>query len=192
MPKNPLEKQLKETSQLTGARWAIWLEHNVDWEILASYKIKAHSRAAVLEYIRKPNLIGWLNGALAGKHSRSLSILKATGLAGTKLYIFPDQMTQRVILVGADQLSNVAQRYWRVVAMGNPSRSFLDPSIDPILSNIDLGIPYHLPEALDRILELVLRTAGCKTGWLAIRSGDFFEIKGLSRMRRLCGYAYFD
>jgi signal transduction histidine kinase len=177
MPKNPLEKQLKETSQLTGARWAIWLEHNVDWEILASYKIKAHSRAAVLEYIRKPNLIGWLNGALAGKHSRSLSILKATGLTGTKLYIFPDQMTQRVILVGADQLSNVAQRYWRVVAMGNPSRSFLDPSIDPILSNIDLGIPYHLPEALDRILELVLRTAGCKRGWLAIRSGDFFEIR---------------
>ena len=32
-------------------------------------------------------------------------------------------------------------------------------------------------KCLDRVLEMVLQTAECKQGWLAIRKGDFFEIK---------------
>ena len=34
-----------------------------------------------------------------------------------------------------------------------------------------------MPEVLDRVLEVVLQTAICENGWLAIRSGDFFIIK---------------
>lgn len=177
MTENPLERQLKETSQLTGACCAVWLEHNVEWELLSSYKLQAKNRAAVLDYVRRPDMQGLLDGALIGQYRRSRSALQSTGMSGSKLYIFPDQMTQRVILVGADDLSTVAQRFWRVIAQGNPSRSLLDPSIDPILSSTDLGIPYHLPEALDRILELILRSSACKTGWLAVRSGDYFEIR---------------
>jgi signal transduction histidine kinase len=177
MTDNPLEKQLKETSQLTGARCAVWLEHNVEWELLSSYKLNVKNRAAVLRHIKTFEMQAWLKAALIGVYTRSRKVLQATGMEGSKLYVFPDQMTQRVILVGADDLSNVAQRFWRVVAQGNPSRSFLDPSIDPILSSTDLGIPYHLPEALDRVLELLMRAAACKTGWLAVRSGDYFEIK---------------
>ena len=177
MPINILEKQLKETSQLTGAGCAVWLEHNVDWEILASYKINIKDRASVLDYIRKTDIDGAFDWSFSGKHRHSRTILKTTGLVGTRIYIFPDQMTQRIILVGADNLSYVAQRYWRAVAIGNPSRSFLDPSIDPLLSHIDFGVPYHLPEAMSRILELILKAASCEAGWLAIRSGDYFEIR---------------
>jgi hypothetical protein len=36
MPQKLLDIQLKETSQLTGSYWAIWLEHAAEWEILAS------------------------------------------------------------------------------------------------------------------------------------------------------------
>jgi signal transduction histidine kinase len=177
MPTNSLEKQLKETSQLTGAGYAVWLEHNVGWEILASYKINIKSRKSILDYIKKADAEGTFDWSFSGKHKRSRSMLKTIGFGGTCLYTFPDQMTQRVILVGADNLSNVAQRYWHVVAVGNPSRSFLDPSIDPLSSNIDLGVPYHLPEAMKRILEIILKTAMCEGGWLAIRSGDYFEIR---------------
>ena len=177
MPKSQMDIQLQETSQLTGAYWAIWLEHTTDWEILASYKLNAPSRQIILRYIQTAAVEGWIIRALAGSHSRSRSILHSTGLKGSNLYIFSDQMTQRVILVGTEKLSDVAQRLWRVVALGNSSRSFLDTATVPVVTIPDLGVPYFLPEVLDRVLELVLQTAATEAGWLAIRSGDFFEIK---------------
>jgi two-component system, NtrC family, sensor kinase len=177
MSKNLMDIQLKEMSQLTGASWAAWMEHNVDWEIFASYKLNAKSRNAVLKYVQKPSIKAWLNGALIGKHSRSRSVSKATNLHSSRIYIFPDQMTQRVIVVGSEKLSEIAQRFWRGVALGNSNRSLLDPTTNSVLDNVDLGIPYHLPQALDRVLELILKGAACETGWLAIRSGDYFEVR---------------
>ena len=187
MQRNQVDIQLRETCQLTGAIWAIWLEHSIDWEILAAYKLNAQVRSTLMQYIKTVVVEGWLNGALTGKRSRSRSISQSSGLPGIKLYVFPDQMTQRVILVGADELSEVAQRFWRVVAMGNSNRSLLDPPNVPILSLPDLGIPYFLPEVLDRVLELVLQTAVSKSGWLAIRAGDFFEIKAHQNCEKCAG-----
>ena len=177
MPKNQMTLQLRETSQLTGACWAIWLEHTSEWEILAVHKLNAQNRSAILRYIQTQAVEGWLNGAMTGRRSRSCSVLRSLGLPGSKLYIFPDQMTQRIIIVGAEELSDVAQRFWRVVALGNSNRSFLAPVTTPALSIPDLGIPYYVPEVLDRVLEMVLETANCEQGWLAIRSGDFFDVK---------------
>ncbi len=177
MSKNQMDIQLKETSQLTGAYWAIWLEHTSDWEILASYKLKAQNRSVLMHLIQTTTVKGWVNGALSGSRRRSRPIPHSSGLPGSKVYVFPDQMTQRVILVGAAVLSNVAQRFWRVVALGNSNRSFLDPSSSPALSIPDLGTPYFLPEVLNRVLGLSLQTAESEVGWLAIRSGDFLEIK---------------
>jgi signal transduction histidine kinase len=182
-----MDIQLKETSQLTGACWAIWLEHTTDWEILAFYKLNAKKRSAILHFIETESIDGWLNRALTGRRSRSRTILHSFGLPGSKLYVFPDQMTQRVIIVGAERLSDISQRFWRVVALGNSSRSFLDPASASILSIPDLGIPYYLPEVLDRVLEIVLQTAACKIGWLAIRSGDFFEIRAYSSCESCMG-----
>ena len=120
MSNNQMSIQLKETSQLTGACWAIWLEHTSEWEILAVHKLNAQNRAAIMRYIQTQAVEGWLNGAMTGRRSRSCSVLRSIGLPGCKLYIFPDQMTQRVIIVGAEELSDVAQRFWRVVALGIP------------------------------------------------------------------------
>jgi len=169
--------QLKETSQLTGACWAVWMELSSEWEILAIYKLNEKNRSAILHYIQTQAVECWLNGAMAGRRSRSRSVLRSIGLPGSKLYVFPDQMTQRVIIVGADTLSNVAQRFWRVVALGNSTRSFLNQATPPVLSFPDLGIPYYVPEVLNRVLEMVLQTADSKHGWLAIRKGNFFDVK---------------
>ena len=187
MPKNQMTIQLKETSQLTGACWAIWLEHTSEWEILAVHKLNAQNRSAILHYIQTQAVEGWLNGAMTGRRSRSRSVLHSLGLPGSKLYIFPDQMTQRVIIVGAEQLSDVAQRFWRVVALGNSNRSFLAPVTTPALSIPDLGIPYYAPEVLNRVLEMVLETATCEHGWLAIRSGDFFDVKACANCESCLG-----
>ena len=178
-PNNQMDIQLKETSQLTGACWSVWLEHTNEWEILSGFRLNLHGRTSILRYIHTASIDGWLNGALSGRRIRSHSLSKSVGLPGSRIYAFPDQMTQRVIIVGADELSAVSQRFWRVVALGNSNRSFLDPSSAPVLSIPDLGIPYYLPEVLDRILEMTLQRAACQAGWLAIRSGDFFEIKAM-------------
>jgi signal transduction histidine kinase len=175
--KNQMSIQLKETSELTGACWAIWLERTSEWEFLAAYKLNIKNRSVILQYIQTQAVKGWLNGAMAGRRSRSRSILHSIGLPGSKIYVFPDQMTQRVIIVGAETLSDVAQRFWRVVVLGNSNRSFLGQATPPVLSTPDLGIPYYVPEVLDRVLEMVLQTADREQGWLAIRKGNYFEIK---------------
>jgi GAF domain-containing protein len=176
MPKSLMDLQLKETSQLTGAYWATWLEHINDWEALASYKVNLQQRTSFLKYIQQPSMKAWLYSALIGKRCRSRLNSQKTGMPGQKLYVFPDQLTQRVILVGADELSDTARRFWHVVAEGSSGRSFLNPEIAPVPLNIDL-VPYHLPRALDRILGIIIQSATCQGGWLAIRSGDFLEIK---------------
>ena len=176
-PKNVMDIQLRETSQLTGACWSIWLEHIDKWEILAFHKLNSQNRTAILKYIQSQVGEKWLNSAMNGTRSKSHSLLRSLELPGSKIYFFPDPMTQRVIIVGAEELSGVARRFWRVVALGNSSRSFLDPKTVPVLPIPDLGIPYYVPEVMNRVLELVLQTAGCDMGWIAVRSGDFFEIK---------------
>jgi hypothetical protein len=174
--KSSVKIQLREAAQLTGACWAVWLECAADWEILATYQLNVQRRAAILDYVRQPNVVGWLKSALAGKRCRPRSIPPTIGIPGSKMFVFSDQMTQRLILVGAEQLPEVSQRFWRSVSLGNASQPLLDSGTVPLLANVDLGIPYHLPHALDRILELVLWSAASEAGWLAVRSGDYFEI----------------
>ncbi len=68
--KNLMDAQLKETSQLTGACWSIWLEHTTDWEILAAYRLNVQNRSTILRYLQQKAGNGWLSGALAGRRSR--------------------------------------------------------------------------------------------------------------------------
>jgi signal transduction histidine kinase len=131
MRKSHMDLLLKETAQLTGATWAIWLERSNKWEALSSYKINLKQRAFFLKFILQPPIKPWLNGALTGKRSRSRPNPKKTGLPGQRIYIYTDQATQRVILVAADELSPAAQRFWRIVALGNSGQSSYDPAMDP-------------------------------------------------------------
>ncbi len=175
-----MDIQLSETAQLTGAGWAVWLEHSDDWKVLSTYKLNAQYCAAILKYIQQPATKVWLDDALTGKRVRSRAVLRTAGIPGPKMFAFPDQVTQRVVLVGAEELPNKARRFWRVVAMGSPGRSLLKPKTVPVSANVDPDGPYRLPEALDHILALVLASAACEVGWLAVRSGDYFEIKAHS------------
>jgi signal transduction histidine kinase len=176
MTKSLLDLQLKETSQLTGAYWATWLEHPNDWEVLASYKINLQQRIDLLGYLQKHPIRTWSNKTLIGKRDRTRLGSQVTGMPGNKIYVFPDQVTQRAILVGADKLSDAAQRFWMVIALGNSASSFFDLPTAPIPLKIEL-VPYYLPSSLDRILNLITQTTMCQGGWLAIRSGDYLEIK---------------
>ncbi len=178
--------QLKDTSQLTGACWAVWIERTTKWEVLSSFELNAQNLLIVMELLQTAPVHRWLIGKLTGHKQLPRSILQNLGLAGERIYVFPDQMTQRVILVGSNKLNQVAQRFWQGVALGNSTQSILNPE-SPAVSFPDLGIPYYLPEVLDRVLEMVLKTADSEIGWLAIRSGDFFEVRAFQKCKSLTG-----
>ena len=179
MPKSGLDFQLKETGQLTRAYCAAWLEHTAEWELLAVYKIDKKNRERLQKYLQQPLVKKWLDGGLAGMHKRTLLNSAGTGLTGQKIYLFSDHLTQRIILVGADKFTDTAKRFWQVVALGNFERLLKESIIAPIPINIGL-IPYHIPQALDRILDLFISTDIYQGGWLAVLSGDYLEIKAYS------------
>lgn len=137
MRKSQMDLLLKEIGQLTGATWAIWLERSSNWEALSSYKVNLKQHEFILKFILQPPIKSWLNGALSGKRSRSRPNPKKTGLPGKRIYIYTDQVTQRVILVAADELLAAAQRCWRIVALGNSGRSSYDSEMDSVPFDID-------------------------------------------------------
>ncbi len=162
---------------MTGVYWAIWLELTSEWEILAVSNLNEKNGSAVLHYFQsKPNQ-GWLNSVLTEGRSRSSSVLRPSGLPGPKIYVFPDKMTNRVIIVGAETLPPVARRFWNAVALGSFNSMFLAQQTSPVLFQPDMGTSNFVPETLDRILRMVLRAADCKQGWLSIRTGNFLKIK---------------
>ncbi len=173
---NQMNIQLKEAGQLTGSAWAIWLERSGEWGTLGFYNITTKQRSLVLTWLNRPSFVSWLNGGLYGKHILSRKIPKNPGIIGEKLYIFPNQLTQRVILVCADNLSKAALRFWGGVSLGNSGRSDLDPEIVPFSSNCDGGKNY-VPHSLDGILNLVMKVYPCQGGWLATQTGDILQIK---------------
>jgi len=176
MEKRQLNLQLKEAGELTGAAWAAWLERSNDWEMLGNFKINLKQRNMILEYIRQPGLKSWLDGALAGKRIRPHSVSAHSGISGQNLFVFPNQVTQQVILVAAAEQSSAARRYWHKVALGHSDSSPYDLATEPFPFNSDI-VPFYLPQALDRLLEVLMQASECQAGWLAGRSGDFLEIK---------------
>lgn len=173
-----LERQLKETSLLTGACWAVWLERGAaEWFILAAYRLPRVRRAALMRYLEQPAVASWLAGALAGRHHRSRALPDSLGLTCSRLYLFPERLTHRIIVVGADGLTERSQKVWRIVAMGGGLPVSAAAADGENLPDWISGIPYDLPQALDRVLRGVLREIPCQGGWLAIRSGEFLEVR---------------
>jgi two-component system, NtrC family, sensor kinase len=177
MPKSQMESQLKDACQLTHVYWAAWVEHSTDWELMASYGLNDRQRNLMHSFIQDDETRRWMEKGLKGRRDLIHPITNPTELDGSKVHVFSDRMTQRQILTGSDTLTSVAKRFWQQVAWGKTNPSFLDSSNGSSPNIVDLGIPYHLPEVLDRVMELVFQTIDCESGWLAVCSGDYLEIR---------------
>ncbi len=126
----------------------------------------------------------WLCGALSGGQSRSVSLSNLSTLDAARLFAFPLKGVSRVVLAGADQLTNEAQRLWRLVVSGMQNESA--PADTSALSSVAASLlipdlnsenPYDLPRALDRALTSFVRLVSVQSGWLAIRRGDSLEVR---------------
>ncbi|MEZ0395191.1 MAG: GAF domain-containing protein [Anaerolineales bacterium] len=173
-----MNRQLKETGLLTGACWAVWLERGAaEWFVLAAYKLPRAKQTLLMRYLEQPATASWLAGALTARHNRSRRLPESTGLNCGRLYLFPEPTSRRVIAVGADNLSERALKIWRLVALGGGWPSSAPAAGAGEALEWMSSIPYDLPKAFDRALRGVLREIPCQGGWLAIRSGDFLEVR---------------
>jgi signal transduction histidine kinase len=183
---NMLEYQIKEASQLTNVAWSALVEREMGkWRIVIDHRLGKKTHPALLKFLSRGEVDSWLCGALSGGQSRSVSIPDTIQLDVARLFAFPLQGVSRVLLAGADQLSNDAQRIWRLVAFSMKSEEapagdmVLASSVAASLLMPDLASqnPYDLPRALDRALAAFIRLVPVQGAFLALRRGDELDVR---------------
>ena len=180
-----IENQLKEASQLTNTAWAALVEREAGkWRVLADYHLAKKAHPALMKILGKTEVDSWLCGALSGGQSRSVSLPESSKLDTDRLFAFPLPGISRVVLAGADQLTNESQRLWRLVVSGmrletsTPDMSASSSVAASLLvADLDSENPYDMPRALDRALASFVRLVSVQGGWLAIRRGDSLEVR---------------
>ncbi|HMB21207.1 MAG TPA: GAF domain-containing protein [Anaerolineales bacterium] len=179
-----LEDQLKEASQLTNTTWAALVEREAGkWRVLADHHLAKKTQPALIKFLSKPEVDSWLCGALSGGQSRSVSMPDHIQLGADRLFAFPLPGVSQVLLAGANQLTNEAQRLWRLVVAGMQTEA---PASDIsasssvaaslLVPDLDAENPYDMPRALDRALASFVRLVPVQGAWLAVRRGDLLEV----------------
>jgi signal transduction histidine kinase len=176
--------QLKEASQLTNTSWAALLEREAGkWRLLSNYHLSKRIRPLLTKFLSTPEVDAWLDGALSGGQSRSVSLPESSGLEAGRLFAFPLMGGSRVVLAGANQLTLEAQRLWRLVVSGvQMEMPMSDVSASSsvaaslLVPDLDSENPYDMPRALGRALTSFVRLVSVQAGWLAIRRGDLLEV----------------
>ena len=179
-----LETQLREASQLTSTVWAALVEREAGkWRVLSNFRLGKKAQPALVKFLSKTEVDTWLCGALSGGQSRSVSLPASSTLEATRLYAFPLAGVSRVVVAGADQLTNEFQRLWRLVVSGmkteeTPADIAASSSVAASLLVPDLNSesPYDLPRALDRALTSFVRLVSVQGAWISVRRGDALEV----------------
>ncbi|HMD81030.1 MAG TPA: hypothetical protein VKE92_06965 [Anaerolineales bacterium] len=119
-----IETQLKEASQLTDATWAALVEREAGkWRIISHFHLGKKAQPTLVKFLSKAEVDSWLCGALSGGQSRSVSLSNLSTLDAARLFAFPLTGVSRVVLAGADQLTNESQRLWRLIVSGMQNES---------------------------------------------------------------------
>lgn len=180
-----IETQLKEASQLTNATWAALVEREAGkWRIISNYHLAKKAQPALVKFLSRAEVDSWLCGALSGGQSRSVSLSNLSTLDAARLFAFPLTGVSRVILAGADQLTNESQRLWRLVLSGMQTDEVIadmsalsSVAASLLIPDLNSENPYDMPRALDRALTSFVRLISVQGAWLAIRRGDSLEVR---------------
>ena len=122
---NRFGAQLKQTCRLTGASWAVWLEHTeTGWEFGLRHALTSGRERSLWHFLGDGRTASWLAGAYSGGRMR----IRQTGIAAEALgclqvYVFPNPAGRQALLVGADSLSSEARNFWRILALVETRRS---------------------------------------------------------------------
>ncbi|MBE0670354.1 MAG: GAF domain-containing protein, partial [Anaerolineales bacterium] len=173
---NGIETQLKDAAQLSEAVWAVLAERvGGEWLLRAVHRLNKPAQNELMEMLGTTSVDAWLCGALSGGYSRFASTADDSKLNTTRMYAFPINGTSQSILVGADELSAAGQKIWKLTASLLSGRSAA-PS-QPFLPDLQTGLAFDLPIALEKVLGAFVQAVSCQGAWLAIRRGDSLDIQ---------------
>lgn len=171
-----IDTQLRDASRLTSAAWAVLAERAGGvWLVRSSYHLSKTAKTELMEMMEMSSVDSWLCGALSGGYVRSTGIPEDKKIAGGRYYAFPISGTSQIILVGAGELSTDAQRIWKLTASllsGHPAL----PN-QPFLPDLQSGVAFDLPVALEKVLGAFVQAVPCQGAWLAIRRGEALDIQ---------------
>lgn len=171
-----IENQLKDAVQLSDAKWAVLAERvGNSWQLRSVYHLNKSAQNELITLMGKPSIDTWLCGALSGGHSRSSSIPEENDLNAERFFAFPIPGSSQIILAGADTQTPIAQRIWKLTASLLSGRS--TSSNQPFLPDLQSGLAFDLPLALEKVLGAIVQVVTCQGGWLAIRRGDSLDIQ---------------
>ena len=168
--------QLKDAVQLSEAVWAVLAERvSGDWLLRSVYHLSRSAQNELMKVLARPSIDSWLCGALSGGYSRSCSTPEENNLKAKRFFAFPISGTSQVILVGADVQTANAQRVWKLTASLLAGRS--TSSNQPFLPDLQSGLAFDLPLALEKVLGAFVQAVSCQGAWLAIRRGESLDIQ---------------
>lgn len=174
--KTDIEPKLKEATQLTKAQWAILVERvGGVWLIRSSYKLNQSAQNELMGILAMPSMDAWLSGAISGGYARFTSIPKSKKLDEGRLYAFPIKGVSKALLIGARKQTVIAQRIWKLTAS-----LLADTALSanaPLLPDLQTGLAFNLPLALEKALHAFTSIAPSQGAWLAIRRGDWLDIQ---------------
>jgi signal transduction histidine kinase len=170
-----IETQLKDAAHLSEAAWAVLSERvGGAWQIRASHKLGKSAQSELADIMGTPSVDAWLCGALSGGNARSAGV-NGKKLGVGRFFAFPISGTSQVILVGADEQPPAAQRTWKLTASLLAGR--LSTPNYSLLPDLQSGLAFNLPLALERILGAFVGAVSCQGAWLAVRRGDSLEVQ---------------
>lgn len=171
-----IDTQLKEAVQLTGAEWAVLAERvGGVWLVRASYHLSKPAQNELTGIMAIASTDAWLCGALSGGHTRSAEIPENRLVGVGRFFAFPISNSSKLILVGAGDQSNAAQRIWRLTASLLSGQ--FTPQTQTLLPDLQSGLAFDLPLALEKVLTNFVQTVPCQGAWLAIRRGETLDIQ---------------
>jgi|GEM_PF-3072776 len=114
---NSIETQLKDAVQLSDAMWAVLAERvGGSWLLRSIHHLGKPAQNELIDMLASPAIDAWLCGALSGGYSRFTSTPDDSKLTATRVYAFPVSGISQSILVGADELTVIGQRIWKLTA----------------------------------------------------------------------------
>lgn len=171
-----IDTQLRDASRLTHAAWAVLAERvGGVWLLRSSCHLSKTAKRKLMDMMGNSSVDAWLCGALSGGYVRSTSIPEERKIKGKRYYAFPISGTSQVILAGADHFSTEAQRIWKLTASLLSGHS-ASPN-QPFLPDLQSGLAFDLPAALEKALGAFVQAAHCQGAWLAIRRGEALDIQ---------------
>ena len=175
-----IENLLKESCQIAGANWAVYVVHgNAGWKIEATYRVNKKRQGIIQNYINLGTVDRWIRGAFAKNQPRFRRLPENLQLKTERGYVFPILGTQKIILVGADKLSQKDKKIWCLIRnagdfYGTDLR--LLPA-DTFILGGKTAVPYDLPRSLARVLARIIQYIPCEGAWLAIYEENSLRVE---------------